>query len=204
MPPLLEVINKMKFWLVGLFLLIGVGLFFIFNKHKVEPQQAVLMLVDSRSTQSTPLYTRDFFSSKQLEKNNLEITVDPAINLMLVDEAAALYEQFEKSINVTAPPRLFFALKSPSLKSAKYLRQSIEQLSTLHPTTRHDLFTRLIVVKDTKSLKTEHDCQEILNTIEYAHWNFLGIALVVDDSSVKFLKDCLPRFIMTYDERSGK
>ena len=46
-------------------------------------------------------------------------------------------------------------------------------------------------MRDTERLNERAECEQLGDDVAYAKWNFLGIGLIVQDSTVQELKKCI-------------
>ena len=157
-----------------------------------EPESTdFIILLDARRDASAPL-EQVLPVIKQLERmSGAKVVVRAAASVKHLREYGSAFEEFDRTRDASEALPIYFALDRPYTDTKKALRSAVDDRASLHGASRVQLLKRLIVVRDTERLNERAECEQLGEDVAYAKWNFLGIGLIVQDSTVQELKKCI-------------
>jgi hypothetical protein len=99
-------------------------------------------------------------------------------------------EEFDRTRGLVEQSPIFFGLDKPYKTTKKSLRAAVGQ-GPFQGASRVQLLERLVIVRDTERLNEQDECKDLADDVSYATENFLGIGLLVRDSTMQNLRKCL-------------
>jgi len=148
-------------------------------------------LIDSRGNPSAPIDFAWFYTRDQQRALRLRVVVTTiplaALEASLLESGSRIVEQ---ALQDDAPPR-FYRLTPPYPADQKALRAAIDG-SEVGGEMKRRLLEGIVPVINPCEVRPAYRCDDLSEDIAFAHWNFHGIAVIADEKTIAFLKNCRP------------
>jgi len=158
-----------------------------------DEEKGFVYLLDSRSNQATPLEEALPVARQMRQHLTVAVTTRPTSSVALMNEPQQLFDEFRRTQDTTLPTPLFFVITKPYADTQKRLRAEIESQKSIDGKKRTELLQRLVAVRATDDVSEREGCKSLQDDIDYAQWNFRGLALLVGDDTLEPLRQCLQR-----------
>jgi hypothetical protein len=209
------VLNRRLLFIAAGVLIAGVLTFMFYPR--TSDGDDYLFLIDRRSHFTAPFSMSDILTEKQLRDNPQPVVKVIALPHFFLDASDLMryfeerqktqtgrllpFEEMAKARKLTpaefrgtlSADELFFVLLgTPSRDSKKALRNAIDKNSSITGVERVVLLERIVPVAQPSEYTGADGCQQLDDDLAYAKWNFYGMGLFMDESTVNLLKSCQP------------